>query len=210
MPDHPPRRSALRRLASLALLPLAALFPHPRAMAAKRLRPTPADDLGPFYPPAWRGEIDTDLTRFDGRLAQGRALALAGSVRDTSGQAIAGATVEIWHADAHGRYRHPGVDPRTLDPGFQGFGRSTTDAAGEYAFATIYPGNYGSRPPHIHFRVLAPGGRELVTQMYFNGNQREGNGFAPPEREWLTVALSGHEADGRVGFAARFDLVLEA
>ena len=202
------RRRLMRWLGSLSLMPLAALVGPRTTLAARRLLPTPTDDLGPFYPPDWSGDIDTDLTHVGDGSANGSPLTLEGTVRDTSGRTISGATVEIWQADARGRYRHPGVDPHTRDAGFQGYGRTKTDGEGRYRFVTIIPGNYGSRPPHIHFRILPPAGRELVTQMYFRGNNREGNGYAPPEREALTVDLVGQEAAGKVSFAARFDLTL--
>lgn len=211
-PYPPPnrRRQLMRGLSGLGLAPLAAALFRPGASHAA-LQPTPGDELGPFYPLDWSGDIDADLVRLgSGDAAGGRLLELAGTVRDTAGRPLAGAVVEIWQADAAGRYRHPGVDPRTRDARFQGFGRTLTDAEGRYRFTTILPGNYGSRPPHIHFRVAPPGGRELVTQMYFRGNNREGNGYAPPEREALSVDLTGSEEGGRVGFAARFDLVLPA
>ncbi|AKU10587.1 hypothetical protein AzCIB_0682 [Azoarcus sp. CIB] len=127
-------------------------------------------------------------------------------MRDTAGKPVADAAVEIWQADARGRYRHPGVDPRTRDSAFQGFGRTMTDAQGRYSFLTVLPGNYGSRPPHIHFRVAQPGRAEFVTQMYFRGNNREGNGYAPPEREALSVDVAAAKAGTPA--AATFDIVL--
>ena len=215
----PPDRRSMRRrlmhwLSGLPLLPFAgSLLAQAPGRTIAPLRATPEDDLGPFYPLDWGGDIDADLTRLGNTAsaAEGRRLQLGGVVRDTRGQPVADAAVEIWQADTHGRYRHPGVDPRTRDPGFQGYGRTMTDADGRYSFLTVMPGNYGSRPPHIHFRVAQPGRAEFVTQMYFRGNNREGNGFAPPEREALTVELLAADkspADGPL--SARFDLVLAA
>ncbi|HJV25382.1 MAG TPA: hypothetical protein VJ673_06835 [Aromatoleum sp.] len=204
------RRRLARGLAGLPLLPLAGGLATPSAAHAA-FRPTPEDDLGPFYPPDWSGDIDADLTRLaatPNAVAEGKRLRLAGVVRDTTGRPISGATVEIWQADTYGHYRHPGVDPRTRDPAFQGYGRVLTDAEGRYAFLTILPGKYGTRPPHIHFRIVRPGRPELVTQMYFRGNNREGNGYAPPEREALTVDLVGQEYSGEITLAAHFDLTL--
>lgn len=216
MPDQKPRsansrRQVIRWLPALGLAPLATALLRP-ATGHAALRPTPPDDLGPFYPLDWSGDIDADLTHLgDGTpTADGHRLEVSGTVRDTTGMPLVGAVVEIWQADAVGRYRHPGVDPRTRDARFQGFGRTLTDAEGRYHFTTIMPGNYGSRPPHIHFRVAQAGRREFVTQMYFRGNNREGNGYAPAEREALSVDLTGSEEGGRPSFAARFDLVLPA
>lgn len=219
MEHTPPSHGSMRRrlmhwLSGLSLLPLAgSLLAQTSDRAAVPLRATPEDALGPFYPPDWGGDIDADLTRLNtaGTAAEGQRLQLGGVVRDTRGHPVADAAVEIWQADAGGRYRHPGVDPRTRDAAFQGYGRTMTDADGRYTFLTIMPGKYGSRPPHIHFRIAQPGRAEFVTQMYFRGNNREGNGFAPPEREVLTVDLVAQDKSGANGaVAARFDLVLAA
>jgi protocatechuate 3,4-dioxygenase beta subunit len=167
---------------------------------------TPEDDLGPFYPLDWQGEIDADLSRFGAASAEGERLQISGVVSDSAGRPLPDAVVEIWQADRRGRYRHPGVPEHLRDPGFQGYGRTLTDAAGAYRFVTVMPGRYGSRPPHVHFRVAQPGRPEFVTQMYFRGDNREGGptGRRPAGREALTVDARP-AADGR---AARFDLVL--
>lgn len=205
-----PRRRILRWLTGLPFLPLgwaATALPA----NASTLRPTPEDDLGPFYPLDWSGDIDADLTKLAGATGtsvEGALLRVGGTVRDTAGKPVADAAVEIWQADARGRYRHPGVDPRTRDSAFQGFGRTMTDAQGRYSFLTVLPGNYGTRPPHIHFRVAQPGRAEFVTQMYFRGNNREGNGYAPPERAALSVDLT--PATAGTPAAATFDIVLAA
>ena len=211
---NPTRRQVTRWLASLPLLSLSTGLLVPLVGHAATLRPTPTDDLGPFYPLDWDGDIDGDLTRLTGSgklAATGQRLRLGGVLRDTNGRPIVDAAIEIWQADAKGRYRHPGVDPATRDPAFQGYGRVMTDAEGRYDFLTIMPGNYGSRPPHVHFRIAQPGRPEFVTQMYFRGNNREGNGYAPPEREALTVDVVADRATASGGaLAARFDLVLAA
>lgn len=170
---------------------------------------TPEDDLGPFYPLDWAGEIDADLSRFGPRRAEGDRLSIGGRVSDTAGRPLAGAVVEIWQADGRGRYRHPGIPEALRDPGFQGYGRTITGADGSYAFLTVKPGRYGSRPPHVHFRVAQPGRPEFVTQMYFRGDNREGGpaGRLPPGREALSVDLV---AAGAAAQAVRFDLVLAA
>jgi protocatechuate 3,4-dioxygenase beta subunit len=88
---------------------------------------------------------------------------------------VAGAEIEIWQANAAGRYAHPDdTNPAPLDPNFQGFGAVTTGADGLYQFKTIKPlhypaGTIGIRPAHVHFDVR---GRrdELVTQLYFEGD----------------------------------------
>jgi protocatechuate 3,4-dioxygenase beta subunit len=177
------------------------------ASAQSGRAPTPEDDLGPFYPPDWSGEIDADLTRFGGRVAEGGVLRLAGTVSGRDGRVVAGAVVEIWQTDARGKYRHPGVPAHQRDPGFQGYGRAMTDEAGRYEFVTIVPGRYGTRPPHIHLRLAKPGRREFVTQIYFKGDNGEGGlgGIVPAGREALSVETKA-SADG--SRTARFDIVV--
>ncbi len=206
-----------RRLISLlaSLTPLA-LFQASAARAQAgpgKLKSTPQDALGPFYPPQWSGDVDNDLLTFSGKaFAAGTPLALSGRVLSTDGSVLVGAQVEIWQTDHTGKYRHPGDDGEgPARRGFQGFGRTRTDAAGNYAFRTIKPVYYSSRPPHIHFKVAAPGHRELVTQMYFVGeNVERGMSFAfSRERDVLTVKPTALRDGDRDGLAARFDLVLE-
>lgn len=197
-------RGGLRRR---ALAALAAGLVSGVAWTGSPLAPTPEDDWGPFYPPDWSGEIDADLARFRGGSAEGRPLRLSGRVRDGAGRGVAGAAVEIWQTDSRGRYRHPGVPERLRDPGFQGFGRTTTDGDGRYAFRTVVPGRYGTRPPHIHLHVAVPGRAEFVTQIYFRGDNREaGLGhIVPPGRERLSVEV---RSEGGGAAAASFDIVL--
>ena len=203
-PLRPGRRRMLVGAASL--LVAGAVLPAV-AQTVKSPPATPEDDLGPFYPPDWSGEIDADLTRFAGAGAEGTPLRLTGRVVDRKGRPVADAVVEIWQTDARGRYRHPGVPERLRDPGFQGYGRTMTDAAGAYAFVTVMPGRYGTRPPHIHLRLARPGLREFVTQIYFKGDNGEGGlgGIVPPGRDALSVDAMA-SSDGRR--AARFDIVL--
>lgn len=205
-----PVPSRRRLFGWLLLVPaLPGLFAARVVRAAAALRSTPADDWGPFYPLDWSGDIDADLTRFSGAAAEGKRLRVSGVVQDTAGTPLANAVIEIWQADTRGRYRHPGVPEQLRDRGFQGYGRTVTGADGNYAFLTVLPGRYGSRPPHVHFRVARPGAAEFVTQMYFRGDNREGGqgpgSSAPPEREALSVALKAETADS---FSVRFNLAL--
>jgi len=142
----------------------------------KFLLRTPSEEIGPMYPvhkPETRGG-DLALTR-NGRRVAGRSLYIRGRVLDLTGQLIAGADVEMWHADPHGRYPHPSdLNPAELDPDFTGFGKVATASDGTYAFRSTVPGPYPTstpgwwRPPHIHFQVTTEWDR-LVTQMYFPG-----------------------------------------
>ena len=184
-----------------------------------RLQITPPQILGPFYPIAERPDLAADLARPAGSAAEagGQLLYVRGRVLTGSGKPVAHARIEIWQANAAGKYRHPSdTNPAPLDPNFKGFAQLTTDAAGRYAFRTVKPGGYPTaegdiRPPHIHFTVDGRFDR-LVTQLYFAGepqNQTDRwlNSLSHPER--LIVALlpapSHLEASACV---AHFDIVL--
>jgi len=144
--------------------------------AAELLARTPRQTAGPFYPRVRPLGADGDLTTVAGRpgRAQGQVLDLLGRVLDRRGEPVVGARVEIWQANAFGRYRHAwDSNPAPLDPAFDGFGVQTTDAQGRYRFRTVKPGPYPASPewirtPHIHFKV-SRGNDSLVTQMYFPG-----------------------------------------
>jgi len=121
---------------------------------------------------------DADLTRNAGTggEALGQRIIVTGRVMDEHGLPVPGALLEVWQANAAGRYVHKRDDwPGPLDPNFLGIGRCLTAAAGEYRFLTVRPGAYpwgnhenAWRPAHIHFSVLAPSwSQRLVTQMYF-------------------------------------------
>ncbi|MDQ3803099.1 MAG: protocatechuate 3,4-dioxygenase [Acidobacteriota bacterium] len=137
---------------------------------------TPGMDLGPFYPLLKPLDEDADLTVIAGKgaRAEGQIVHVAGRVLNLKGEPVSGARIEIWQANAHGRYSHPS-DPNTapLDPNFQGSAVLKTDAEGRYRFKTIKPGSYPISPterrtPHIHFEVTGEDNR-LATQMFFPG-----------------------------------------
>jgi protocatechuate 3,4-dioxygenase beta subunit len=119
---------------------------------------------------------DADLTRRMGGEALGQRILVHGRVLDSDGRPVPGALVEVWQANAAGRYRHV-VDnwPAPLDPHFDGLGRVVTDSAGRYEFLTVKPGAYpwsnhhnAWRPAHIHFSLFGTAfPQRLVTQMYF-------------------------------------------
>ena len=119
---------------------------------------------------------DADLTQWDGGEALGQRILVHGRVLDSDGRAVPDALVEIWQANAGGRYRHLRDQwPAPLDPHFNGVGRVVTDAEGRYEFTTIKPGAYpwknhhnAWRPAHIHFSLFGEAfTQRLVTQMYF-------------------------------------------
>ena len=137
------------------------------------LRRTPDQILGPFYPVHRTPNASGDLTH--GGRAEGLVLHLSGTISRLDGSPVAGAEVQIWQANCHGRYRHDGdVNPAPLDPHFDGFAVTTTGPDGRYAFTTVKPVAYPTgpttwRPAHIHFRVTTKL-EQLVTQMYFAGD----------------------------------------
>lgn len=124
---------------------------------------------------------DTDLTRNagEGGEAMGERIIVAGRVIDDDGNPVRNTLLEIWQANAAGRYRHRRDQHHApLDPNFLGFGRCLTDENGVYRFTTVRPGAYpwenhpnAWRPAHIHFSLLGPAWTSrLVTQMYFPGD----------------------------------------
>ena len=197
----------------------AAAFGGPAA-AAEQLRRTPTQALGPFYPLEKPLDDDADLTRIKGRTARatGQVLHVSGRVLNADGEPVKGARIEIWQANAHGRYTHPGDNnPAPLDPNFEGYARLATDNEGRYRFKTIKPGGYpaGSiaRPPHIHFDVSGKRNR-LVTQMYFPGeplNERDVLLAAAMKNQQMLIAdlrppAPDMEPDSML---AHWDIVLE-
>jgi len=122
---------------------------------------------------------DADLTTQHAGEPLGERIIVTGRLLDSGGRPVAGTLIEIWQANAAGRYAH-GVDnhPAPLDPNFSGAGRCMTDSDGRYRFVTIKPGAYpwhnhpnAWRPAHIHFSMLGRAfPQRLVTQMYFPGD----------------------------------------
>lgn len=136
--------------------------------------------MGPFYPIVRPADSDSDLTMVRGRTgkASGQIIEVSGRILDVRGNPLAGAEIELWQANAAGRYDHPS-DPATapLDPNFQGYATLRADAKGEWRIVTIKPGGYdspiGHRPPHIHFD-LRSGKARNIAQLYFP-EEAEGN-----------------------------------
>jgi protocatechuate 3,4-dioxygenase beta subunit len=122
---------------------------------------------------------DHDLTAQHDGEPLGERIVVEGRVLDAGGRPVAGTLVEVWQANAGGRYRHD-VDrhPAPLDPNFSGAGRCVTDAEGRYRFVTVKPGAYpwrnhanAWRPAHIHFSLFGRAfTQRLITQMYFPGD----------------------------------------
>jgi protocatechuate 3,4-dioxygenase beta subunit len=145
------------------------------------LQQTASEITGPTFGHGDIGALDNDLTRnFDhGGMPVGERMILHGRVLDENARPVPGTLVEIWQANASGRYRHKkDAYLGALDPNFGGCGRTLTDAEGRYAFRTIKPGPYpwlnfvnSWRPRHIHVSVFGTSfSQRLITQLYFEGD----------------------------------------
>ena len=149
---------------------------------------------------------DSDLTVQGSGEPLGERIIVTGRLVDEDGKPVPQALIEIWQANAAGRYRHD-VDrhPAPLDPNFTGAGRTLTDGEGAYRFVTIKPGAYpwrnhpnAWRPAHIHFSLFGRAfTQRLVTQMYFPGD---------PLFEFDPIFHSVRDAKARELLVARFDL----
>lgn len=145
------------------------------------LAQTLSELTGPVFGPDAVREIDSDLTRNGAVNGQplGQRIVVSGRVTDESGRPVPKTLVEIWQANAAGRYVHKAdIHDAPLDPNFFGAGRFLTGADGSYRFYSIRPGEYpwanhdkAFRPAHIHFSLTGPSFvTRLITQMYFPGD----------------------------------------
>ena len=143
-----------------------------------RIPQTITETTAPAFTPD-RFAATADLSVRNGHQAQGERIIVAGRVLDEANRPIPHTMIEIWQANAAGRYDHPGdTHDAPLDPNFQGGGRVFTDAEGWYQFITIKPGAYpwrnhhnAWRPNHIHYSLFGTGfAQRLITQMYFPGD----------------------------------------
>ena len=143
---------------------------------------TISEITGPVFGHNMLGELDDDMIfnfAKPGESAIGQRIIVYGRVLDERGKGVSGALVEVWQANAGGRYRHKKETYLApLDPNFGGCGRAITDEEGNYAFRTIKPGPYpwpngpnDWRPAHIHFSIFGHCfAQRLITQMYFEGD----------------------------------------
>lgn len=189
------------------------------AAAADALRRTPTQTEGPFYPLEKPLDADADLTLVKGRQAraQGQVVHVTGRVLNVNGDPVSGARIEIWQANAHGRYAHPADGNHApLDPNFQGYATLLTDADGRYRFKTIKPSGYPAgatmRPAHIHFAVAGKLDR-LVTQMYFPDdplNDSDGILSAAKNRQLLVADVRAPTPDlPPDSLVAHWNIILE-
>jgi protocatechuate 3,4-dioxygenase, beta subunit len=160
---------------------------------------------GPVLGDRRPGPRDNDLTAQHAQAPLGQRINVSGRVVDGDGRPLAHTLIEVWQANAAGRYRHA-VDrtPAPLDPNFTGVGRCLTDEEGRYRFVTVKPGAYpwgnhpnAWRPPHVHFSLLGRAfAQRLVTQMYFRGD---------PLLESDPIFMSVRDRAARERMLARFD-----
>jgi protocatechuate 3,4-dioxygenase, beta subunit len=146
-----------------------------------RIEQTLSETTGPLFSDIKLEPGENDLTRDTktGKEALGERIIVVGSVIDEDNRPVPNTLIEIWQANAAGRYRHP-VDQHNapLDPNFTGAGRCLTDERGEYRYLTIKPGAYpwlnhtnAWRPAHIHLSLFGPSFvTRLVTQFFFPGD----------------------------------------
>jgi protocatechuate 3,4-dioxygenase, beta subunit len=167
---------------------------------------TLSDTTGPAYERSPIGELDDDLTSQHVGEPLGERIIITGRVLDGDGRPVRSSLVEIWQANASGRYTHEGDrHPAPLDPNFSGAGRCLTDGEGRYSFVTVKPGAYpwknhdnAWRPAHIHFSLFGPAFRSrLVTQMYFPGD---------PLLEHDPIFRSVRDRETRGSMISTFDL----
>jgi len=188
---YEPYRSTVRRAPSKPLV----FLPH-----------TISEVTGPVYGHSDLSESDSDLTRQHSGEPLGERIIVSGRVLDDNGHPLPHTLIEIWQANAAGRYLHVKDNhPAPLDPNFTGAGRALTDANGFYKFVTVKPGAYpwknhpnAWRPAHIHFSLLGPAfATRLITQMYFPGD---------PLFAFDPIFQSVPDEKARERLIARFDL----
>jgi protocatechuate 3,4-dioxygenase, alpha subunit len=180
---------------------------------------TPSQTVGPF--------LDLGLPWPDGPFVvpagTAGAILITGTVRDGSGQPLPDALVETWQADSDSRFDHPD-DPRgpaaPTVPGFRGFGRCTTDAAGGYRILTLRPGSLpapggGTEAPHLDVSVFARGLLDrVVTRIYFPDEETANaadpvlNSIADPDRRATLIAVATAGQGGEPD-TFRFDIRLQ-
>jgi protocatechuate 3,4-dioxygenase beta subunit len=205
-------------------------FPEYRSTALRHPREplvylphTVSEATGPQLGDLRPGPLDHDLTRQHEGEPVGERITVSGRLLDGDGRPIGDSLVEIWQANAAGRYRHRrDTWPAPLDPSFSGGGRCVTDADGRYEFVTIKPGPYpwgnhpnAWRPAHIHFSLLGRAfAQRLVTQMYFPGDPLFAhdpifNSVRDPQvRERLVARFSIDRSQENWALAYEFDIVL--
>jgi protocatechuate 3,4-dioxygenase, beta subunit len=187
------------------------------------LPPSMTEISGPVFGAERVRPGDGDLTRQHDGEPIGERIVVHGQVRDSDGRPVPHTLLEVWQANAAGRYRHDeDQHPAPLDPNFTGLGRCLTDELGRYRIVSVKPGAYpwrnhanAWRPAHIHFSLFGEAfSQRLVTQMYFPGDPLFAqdpilNSIPDPRgRERLISILDPLETVPEWALAYRFDIVL--
>jgi protocatechuate 3,4-dioxygenase beta subunit len=209
---HPPLASPAYRSTVLRAPGLPPVFlPH-----------TPTELTGPVFGDSKVLPLDADLTRQHDGAPLGERIIVHGRVIDADGHPLPDTLVEVWQANASGRYAHAqDRHPAPLDPNFTGFGRCLTDSGGGYRLVTIKPGAYpwrnhhnAWRAAHIHFSLFGRAfAQRLITQMYFPGDplfDQDPIYNAVPEvaRPRLISSFDLDATEPEWALAYRFDIVL--
>ena len=207
----PPYKTSVKRS------PQAALLSFPTTLS---------EETSPIFGQNLIGPLDNDLVHnfaAEGQSAIGPRIIVHGRVMDEMGRPVPGALLEVWQANAGGRYRHKKESYlAALDPNFGGCGRMITDADGSYEFRTVQPGPYpwpngmnDWRPAHIHFSIFGHGfAQRLITQMYFQGDPLiplcpiVGVLKSQEAVDALTAPLDMHRTVPMDALAYKFDIVL--
>ena len=193
-----------------------------RPPSGARRGQTPAQTIGPFFAPALlgRGRETGETPVPDG--ARGTRIRIEGRVLDGAGEPVSDAMLEVWQANADGRYDHP-ADTRGdagLDDAFHGFARLGTDAAGGFRLETVKPGPVPGRgnawqAPHLNLLVFARGLlHHLCTRVYFD-DEGAANAADPvlravePERRGTLVATLDATRPSPLPLVYRFDIRLK-
>ena len=168
-----------RRKALLGIGLGASAFLTPGLFADALTNSTPRQTEGPFYPDEMPLDTDNDLLVIGDSItpAVGEVSHLSGTVKNTKGEFVKNALVEIWQVGAKGVYLHTKDDRPGRDENFQGYGRFLTDSKGRYYFRTVKPVTYPGRAPHIHVAVTLNNKRMLTSQCYVKGDKRNDKDF---------------------------------
>jgi protocatechuate 3,4-dioxygenase beta subunit len=185
---------------------------------------TPQATIGPFYPGAFVEDFPQDISvvgRLMAHRPQGQPIRLSGRFFDALGKPVPSVIIEVWQANAQGRYRHPeDLSVLPLDPQFEGFARMRTGDDGAFSLVTIKPGAHpvraGSRvlrAPHLRLTIFASGIDRLVTQVFFEGEAENGGdpvlqSIPDPAVRKRLIAQRNRKLDGKGIAGYELDFVL--
>lgn len=171
-------------------------------MSKTRLGQTPSQTVGPFFHFGLPYEGDSNLIAGD---SQGQRIVVEGKVTDGAGEAVPDVMIEIWQANAAGKYDHPeDTQDKPIDEGFHGFGRCATDKEGIFRFQTVKPGavpgqGNSLQAPHLVTFVFGRGMlKQLLTRIYFEDEAHNANdpvlGLIPEARRGTLIARKTNSA----------------